>query len=155
MKTSDRCILCGASNFKNTDRCKAYSITKGSRTFTGHIASCTTCGLSLLPAQFVSSGNHYVEAIDPEYALQSTQRFINVSRLLASLKGLKLGSKLLDIGCSCGFVLKVSRDQFGLEVHGVWPSRWDVEYARQNFALILQNGFIETMNFLDNFLMWS
>jgi len=89
----------------------------------------------------------YVSAIDLEYASQVKHRLMNAERLLAEFRRLRPGARLLDVGCSCGFLLKVARDKFGFEVYGVEPSTWAVDYALNNFGLQVRQGYIEESDF--------
>lgn len=51
---------------------------------------------------------------------------------------LKQGQKLLEIGCSSGFMLNTFRDQ-GVECYGVEPSGAFLEYLRKNNHIVYEN----------------
>ncbi len=64
-----------------------------------------------------------------------------------SAEGLKEGlikdSRVLEIGCSYGFLLKVVRDATGCQVQGVEPSQVSGFFAEQEFGIPVFHGSVE------------
>lgn len=57
------------------------------------------------------------------------------------------GGRLLDVGTASGFFLRQFRDHREWKVEGVEPSRFSAEFARQEFALTVHQGFLADQQF--------
>ncbi len=154
--TGLECLICKGADLKRlfrssqslpTLRNGRYHITRSNRTLVKDLLICGNCEFIFLPKELLFPAERYAEGEDSEYAGQAEQRFANAERLLKELKSLKPGAKLLDCGSACGFLLKTARDRFGFETYGIEPSSWGVDYARGQFALNIEKGFIETHPF--------
>ena len=55
---------------------------------------------------------------------------------LTSIQEVSAGPRILDIGCSSGYFLSIAIEN-GMEAYGVEPNKLEVEYARQNGAVVL------------------
>lgn len=153
------CMICGGkeaepyfslrNNASNTE--EIYQITLSNRKKIGYIQKCKNCGLIFLPKELYLDKSNYINSVDINYVHQIRERLLNSERLLKNFYNLMPGATLLDIGCSCGFLLKVAKEKYGLKVYGIEPSKWAVEFGSNNFGLEIKQGFIEEINFQKEF----
>lgn len=153
------CMICRGTEFErrfnhspvikddSTNRDKGYHITRSERKKLKHLLDCKKCGFTFLPQEHMMDIKRYASAVDPLYKRQIDQRLRNATELLKRFKDLKSGMKLLEIGCSCGVLLKSARDNFGLKVCGVEPSTWAARYASEQFGLEIHKTYIEDAQF--------
>lgn len=94
--------------------------------------------------------NEYIN--DEENIMRKFQRKIEIIEKLA-----KVGD-LLDVGCACGFFMKLASSR-GWRVEGIEPSRFASEHARERFNFTVHNAFLEDVRYPDNYFdaitMWD
>ena len=83
------------------------------------------------------AAGRYEDVYDPTYLAQEADRIANARRLLRPLP--ERGA-LLEIGCSCGFLLQAAREM-GFEPEGIEPSSWAATIARARFGMRVSDGF--------------
>jgi len=71
---------------------------------------------------------------DEAYVKEERGRRLSVQPMLKVLRKYKKKGKLLDIGCSTGFLLDEARKQ-GWQAYGIELSKWAVEYAKDKLGL--------------------
>lgn len=150
------CNLCGADDYEvrfqaplrpesdltsdlraSTDRYASY----------GRVVKCRRCGLVYTnprpPADRLAAGYEGVE--DPEYCSEPSSRSINAHMALHTVRRFATSGRLLDVGCSAGYMLHAARADF--DVTGLEPSRWACELIRNKLGLNVVQGTIETASF--------
>ena len=98
-----------------------------------NIVQCSQCGLLYENPREVEkvSDKKYEDVEDPTYEVETPGRIRTFSKLMDGLaQHATVPGKMLDIGCYTGVFLDVAK-QRGWETHGVEPSRWASEKARQ------------------------
>jgi SAM-dependent methyltransferase len=110
----------------------------------GRIARCRRCRMVYrnpreTDAQVLSA---YAGMEDPHYLDERECRGMNALLSLKALKRHVPGGRLLEIGCSTGFLMNAARLEF--EAHGVEPSAWAARIARERFGLDVHAGPFET-----------
>ena len=158
-QNKSKCIICGGKEIESyfslknnkSDTEEIYQITLSNRKKIGYIQKCKNCGLIFLPGALSIDKTNYVNSIDINYVNQIRERLLNSEKLLKNFRNLMPGATLLDIGCSCGFLLKVAKEKYGLKVFGIEPSKWAIEFGLKNFGLEIKQGFIEEIDFQNEF----
>ena len=127
-----------------------------------HVA-CPTCGYQAVDYIFIKRGGRYSYCPDCEHIFlgnplsadrllsfyagyptntlewhQNESEFYRRIYLkgLTSIQEVSAGPRILDIGCSSGYFLSIAIEN-GMEAYGVEPNKLEVEYARQNGAVVL------------------
>lgn len=120
---------------------------------------CTNCGLVFQSPrpnfdELKEYYEGYLEKTQPELAdipIGFEEHILAISRLrLKYLRQfLREGDRLLDIGCSFGAMLKVLKDESGLNLKlvGVNPEQSMAEFGRRNYHLDILVGMFEEQNF--------
>jgi hypothetical protein len=117
------------------------------------LVKCNKCGLIYINPQLkpdlILGG--YVEAIDPIFILQNTQRIKTFTRSLSWVcKKLNITPnkqiKVLDVGCAGG-AFPVAADLAGFSIVGIEPSKWLSKKAREEYKLDIRTGPLEEQNF--------
>jgi SAM-dependent methyltransferase len=150
------CNLCGADDFAvrfeaappqphdlasdlkaSTDRFASY----------GRIVRCRVCGLVYTnprpSAETLTNG--YEEVEDPDYLAEPSSRSINAHMALHTVRRFAQSGRLLDIGCSAGFMLQAARGDY--TVTGLEPSRWACDLIRSKYGIEVVQGTIDTADF--------
>jgi 2-polyprenyl-3-methyl-5-hydroxy-6-metoxy-1,4-benzoquinol methylase len=147
------CNLCGADDFKvlydspyDTDDARGvadYVATTNRYGRYGRVVRCLRCGLVYTNPRPRPETLHegYAEAVDTEYAEEDFSRSINAHMALRTIKKFVRSGRLLDVGCATGYFLNAARLDF--DVHGVEPSRWAVNYARERLGLPVTHGTLD------------
>lgn len=126
-----KCNLCG-SNSKNE-----LFFKNGFR-----IVQCSNCGLVFVDpqpeeeeiSQFYNEHQKFYMSRYPKKIkskLRDAKREINRIKKIIKHKN---EISLLDIGCSCGFLLKVAQDN-DWDASGIDICEWEIEYARKEFGV--------------------
>jgi len=130
-----------------------------------NLVQCTSCGLVYvsnppskleLKKLYSFESNYHTEiqneSIDFEYWENRARKYYNL------IKKYKARGRILDIGCSIGFFLKVVKEN-GWETHGVEISKDISDYARNKFGLDVFTGTIDEIKFPPKFFdvvtMWD
>lgn len=121
------------------------------------IVNCTGCGLMYVAEcpplehtqkyfreEYIKKDSAFVKKLYVDSRRKSLQRA--ASRIRALVPD---GGRLLDIGTASGFFLNQFRYDNDWKVEGVEPSRFSVEYARQEFGLTVHQGFLADQKFPD------
>ncbi len=153
MKAETQCLLCGCPDYKvvygsanpSKGHPQSYFISESCLTPPERIVRCAHCGFIFayprLEANHILSA--YIQMTDENYVQEEKGRRVSARAILNLLERFPLrGKKLLDIGCSVGFLLNEARN-CGWEVAGVELSQWAVQYAKKNFDLKLYNTNLE------------
>jgi SAM-dependent methyltransferase len=120
-----------------------------------HIVECIACGLVYVgedPAT-IDFGRLYDESYYSggqdgafaDYIGQATARRAAAHRRLFTLRRLKRGGRLLDVGCAAGFFLVEA--QAGFRVRGVELSEFASRFARDEFGLDVVTGTLHEAAF--------
>ncbi len=142
------CPLCGSDSYR-------VVATKADYTADLQNVLCEVCGLvyanprysdkelkAYYEGEFIQ-GRHQITTVDE--ARERAKR--KGSEKKYSAEGLKDGltkdSRVLEIGCSYGFLLKVVRDATGCQVRGVEPSQVSGYFAEQEFGIPVFHGSVE------------
>jgi SAM-dependent methyltransferase len=78
---------------------------------------------------------------------EDDSRCINGHFSLNTISQFIPSGKLLDVGCSTGFLLNAARLRF--EPTGVEPSRWAADYAGRQLKILVRRGTLEEAKFPD------
>ncbi|MBI5631772.1 MAG: class I SAM-dependent methyltransferase [Elusimicrobia bacterium] len=129
----------GGQYAATTDRFGAY----------GTIRQCLSCGLVYTSPRVKAGAIHqaYEETQDQDYFLEADSRSINAYLALSMVRRFAPSGRLLEVGCATGFFLNAARLTY--EVHGVEPSRWARDYARENLKLEISERDLKTARFPD------
>lgn len=120
---------------------------------------CTQCGFVFLNhVPEVEDSNCYEESftegnVHPTYQKGPDGQFIiknatKLGRLLDMIEPWKKGGRLLDIGCSVAFFLKLAESR-GWKVTGAEISKWASEFSRTQLGLDIFNGTLQDAKFAD------
>jgi 2-polyprenyl-3-methyl-5-hydroxy-6-metoxy-1,4-benzoquinol methylase len=94
----------------------------------------------LYDESFARASKHPTYLFDGQnYAARATEVW---SKHFSQLLRYRQTGRILDIGCSLGFLLEQAR-QFDWEPYGVEVSPYAVEYARKNFGINVTEGILE------------
>lgn len=113
----------------------------------GRIVRCRRCGMMYRdPQEGARLLAAYSEAVDEDYLMAWPARQATFERSLAQLQRfIRPPGKLLDVGCSTGFFLRVAQ-QAGWEAVGLEPSRWAASVAQKN-GLPVVEGTLDSHSF--------
>ena len=149
-----KCDLCGSISQKVIYKSKKlnqnspYFITETNLSPPSKIACCNSCGLIFaVPMQNDDAFlNAYVKMADKKYIEEEFGRRLSARSILKKLNRFKRhGNRLLDIGCSTGFLLDEARN-IGWDVYGVELSTWASQYANEKFNLKVYNTTLKKAN---------
>lgn len=120
-----------------------------------HIVECTACGLfyvgedpstidfgALYDESYYTGGR---DAVFADYVGQAPSRRAAARRRLFTLRRLKPGGRLLDIGCAAGFFLVEAKAHY--QVRGVELSEYSSRFAREQFGLDVVTGTLHDAAF--------
>jgi 2-polyprenyl-3-methyl-5-hydroxy-6-metoxy-1,4-benzoquinol methylase len=113
----------------------------------GQIVRCLGCGLiqtnpQLPEDQLKTLYSDVEDAVYLENAEARRKTFgYNLKRILQHLPA---RGHLLDVGCYCGLFLQTAGEHVNLKLTGVEPSRWAVDYCRQQ-GLEVQQGVLKEL----------
>jgi len=141
-----KCDLCSSERYSvvyktyagdiSTIQMDSYRITENQQNFPLRIVKCSKCGLIYAnprPSVITLCAN-YAGMVDSLYLEEEKGRRLSAQSILNGLHGFKKSARLLDIGCSTGFLLDEARKK-GWEVYGVELSQWAVDYARNKLGI--------------------
>jgi 2-polyprenyl-3-methyl-5-hydroxy-6-metoxy-1,4-benzoquinol methylase len=124
------------------------------------ILRCSQCGLTFAPQSqtedapelydesFTRASKHPTYEFDGEnYSLRAGQVW---SKHFLRLSKYKQSGRILDIGCSLGFLLDHAR-QFGWEPYGIEVSPYAVEYAQKKLNIKVEQGILQENTFPGSF----
>jgi SAM-dependent methyltransferase len=98
----------------------------------GRIVECLDCGLLYRDPRERDLLAAYAEAVDEDYLGEWAGRRESFRRTLGQLhRFIQPPGRLLDVGASAGFFLRVARDG-GWRAEGLEPSRWAADLARRD-----------------------
>lgn len=148
------CNLCGCDNYSIVYKTYSGDLVSGEKYYkiTDHeinapvrIVKCRKCGLIYAnprPQEDVLMGS-YTNSVDEEYIVQERGRRISAGVLLKFLKKTRVtGNRILDIGCSAGFLLDEAK-KGGWDPYGVELSKWASDFAKNKLGL--ENIFCGTL----------
>lgn len=158
-----RCNLCGYEGFSvvyKTYEGDLSDIDLGSYTISDNkpdaiirIVKCSRCGLlyaSPRPSREELTES-YAKMSDSLYLKEEAGRRLSAAAILKQLGRFKKSGRLLDVGCSTGFLLDEARKK-GWDVYGVDLSEWAVRHAREKLGLqnVLQ-GTLKKASYPSNY----
>jgi SAM-dependent methyltransferase len=110
----------------------------------GRIARCRRCGMTYRNPRETDAHvlSAYAGLEDGDYLSERECRGMNALLSLKALKRHIAQGRLLEIGSSTGFFLNAVRLEF--DGHGVEPSTWAAQIARERFGLEVHAGPFET-----------
>lgn len=162
------CNLCGCNEYRvkirpwvhDFDPEQILSASGGVRG-TQQIVICQRCGLEYANPRLRSDRvvAAYSRAVDELYAEAGPGRMATFRRGLELVeKFCPERGRLLDVGCACGFFLRVAQDA-GWEAEGVEPSAWSAEYGRSKLGVSITPGTLREVRFseesFDVVTMWD
>lgn len=138
------CRLCGSGNQRLLYKKKRYAgvrpelnvvITSDIYGSYEDIVLCGDCGFAYQdPAPGEQDLKSAYSALrDDRYFEEDDCRSMNAHLSLRTIRRLRNGGALLDVGCSTGIFLNAARINF--EVHGVEPSAWAAGFAKNSLNL--------------------
>ncbi len=163
MWNSVKCDLCGSDKYAVMYKTysgdyvfevEKYKITDHKSSVPIRLVRCLKCGLIYAnprPPVDVLSSDYEVMSDDAYIQEEAGRRHSARSILLVLKKFKKRGGRLLDIGCSAGFLLdEAKKDDW--EVFGVELSKWAVDFSKNKLGLnnIFQ-GSLKKANFAANY----
>ncbi|MFA5148027.1 MAG: methyltransferase domain-containing protein [Candidatus Omnitrophota bacterium] len=141
------CNLCGSNSYfpvygpkrPGADagrRQGGYKITEHGDDSAVSLVRCRRCGLIYVNPRPSADKvmDLYAGMQDDLYTREEKGRRLAAVATLKTLKGMRKGGRLLDIGCAAGFFLCEAR-KYGWDVFGVEPSKWASDYAREKLGL--------------------
>jgi len=149
---SDKHITVYESSHKNNDDKQHYSISETRLTPPERIVKCAECGFIFANPRIGSKNvlSAYKNMKDSSYVKEELGRRKSARSILEMLPQFKLkDKKLIDIGCSTGFLLDEAR-KLGWEVSGVELSEWAAKYAKEKFGLNIYNSSLKKANIPNN-----
>jgi len=141
-----KCNLCGSDKYSvvyktyagdiSTIEMDSYTVTENSQNIPLRIVKCSKCALIYANPRpsLITLRTNYACMVDPLYLEEEQGRRLSAQSILIGLQRLKKSGRLLDIGCSTGFLLDEARKR-GWELYGVELSKWAVEYARNKLGI--------------------
>jgi SAM-dependent methyltransferase len=117
------------------------------------LVQCSRCGLVFVEnrpseqelSQFYNKDGYHVELTD-DSSPASLWHKRTAARQFQFLRRYKKSGRVLDVGCSVGFFLRVAKEQ-GWETFGVDQNMRSIQYARDNYGLNVMNGALEEAGF--------
>lgn len=130
-----------------TERSSAFRCSSMAHASKPRVVRCLQCGLLQVPAS-----EHppeldalYAEVVDDDYLQNITSKKKTFARAFARLRRhCPVPGRILELGSYCGLFLDEARRN-GWQAQGIEPSRWAVQYARQNFGVEVSEGTVEAM----------
>jgi 2-polyprenyl-3-methyl-5-hydroxy-6-metoxy-1,4-benzoquinol methylase len=158
------CNLCGADDFDilynagmldniKESTIKNYTITDHTNSAPPRIVKCRKCGLIYANPQpsVVQIETNYTDMVDNLYLKEEKGRRESARSILHVLKRMNKSGRLLDIGCSAGFLIDEAKN-FGWDVYGVDLSYWAVDFAKHKRGLQnVTQGTLTEVRYPDNF----
>lgn len=163
MKHAINCNLCGSDKYSIVYKAydgdisiatpSRYTITDNSCNIPVRIVKCVNCGLIYANPRIESEKLTviYRDSIDNSYLEEEKGRRLSARRMLKHIKKIKKTGRLLDIGCSAGFLLDEAR-KIGFEVYGVEPSKWAADHAAAKLRIsTIFNGGLKEAKYPPNY----
>lgn len=161
------CYLCSSPFLVETYPEKEYAgadpealrCTSTSHKSNPQVLSCLQCGLDFVPDR-KNLDKLYSGVVDETYVQFKEARYKTFNKTFELISPyLKEGSKLLEVGCYCGYFLDVARKN-GLVVEGLDPSSWAVGRAKNDLDLNVYHGSVSDVGNLtkeefDSIAMWD
>jgi len=149
---SDSYVTVYKSPLKKRRTTSTYTISESSLMPPERIVKCAECGFIYanprIDARRVLEA--YKKMKDESYVLEEKGRRSSSRKILKILEKFKIkGNKLLDVGCSTGFLLDEAR-KMRWDVTGVELSTWAAGYAREKFGLKVYNTSLKKIKMADN-----
>jgi len=135
-----KCNICEVDNTKFLFEKNGYNIVR-----------CNICGLAYVNPQpetgetFREYQEFYKERFSPKKKSKLRDARREIKRIKKLFSGREMFS-LLDIGCGCGFLLKVAQDN-GWDATGIDMCEWEVEYAKKEFGVKVEVKLFSDVNF--------
>lgn len=158
-----KCNLCGAEQYSVIYRKqdiaeklsypKEYQITEAALPVPEQIVKCLRCGLIYVSHRDKAKVllDKYRNMVDESYIEEESCRRLSARIFLKAISHLKRKSgKILEIGCTAGFLLDEAR-KYGWGVYGVELSEWAAKYAKEKFNLDVINADFNETNFPNKF----
>ncbi len=133
-----RCKICGSTNTAN--------ILNNQHT---NLIKCFKCDVIFVhpqPREILKKNINFYQNDRKNYLGAERELFKRAEKLLKEIKRYKNGGKLLEIGSSYGFFLKMARDE-GFDTYGIEISSDAVNYSRRRFGLKIFRGTIRANQF--------
>lgn len=140
------CNLCGSNQYSivyktytgdiSAISLEAYTITQDQPNLPLRLVKCRKCGLVYANPRPSSMAlfTNYTLMQDTLYLEEERGRRLSARLILEQLKRLRKRGRLLDIGCSAGFLLDEARKS-GWDVYGVELSEWAIDYASNKLGI--------------------
>jgi len=156
-----KCALCGSEEYRLVYDIKTgasqlgkreYKITAGALQADLKLLRCARCGLvyanpeasiELIKAQ-------YSDLEDELYISEEKGRRIAARSVIKKISRFKKSGQLLEIGCAAGFLLDEAA-KLGWKTHGIEPSKWMSDFARNKLGLGSIFDSLESANFSPNY----
>ena len=140
------CLLCDSADEQFLFEKNGYKLVR-----------CRKCGLAYInPQPLLAELNEYYQGAYGELYVSSPRKmkskFRDARRELRRFNKLSKTPKpkLLDVGCSFGYLVKTAQDA-GWEAVGVDPSRHAVDFAQNNFKINVVEGDIFSPHLKNNY----
>jgi 2-polyprenyl-3-methyl-5-hydroxy-6-metoxy-1,4-benzoquinol methylase len=116
----------------------------------GRLVRCRHCGLVYTNPRLEGGPllDAYARTEDAEYMGEDASRSINGYFCLNTISQFVPAGKLLDVGCSTGYLLNAVRLRF--ETLGIEPSRWAAGFAKEQLRLQVSVGTLEEAHLPDD-----
>ncbi len=136
--------------------CEICHISSASLIFVKHgfrLVRCSKCSLVYVenrPSQqqlsrFYNDESYHAELTDDSTAVSLWHKR-TAARQFQFVRRHKQSGRVLDIGCSVGFFLRIAKDN-GWETFGVDQNARSVEYAKEKYGLKVTSGDLEDVDF--------
>ncbi|MBI5035942.1 class I SAM-dependent methyltransferase [Candidatus Micrarchaeota archaeon] len=147
-----KCNLCGADDYRvvyaAVDKVSAkgeggYSAAS-TELLTDQVVQCNKCGLIYLDPRPKSEKvvDDYSNAVDEKYVSQSKGRLRTFEKCAEFVEKYSKKGKILDVGAAAGFFVHTAQKR-GWQAEGIEPSKWMVEWGKNNLKANLRAGTLE------------
>lgn len=157
---SVECNLCGSDNYNLVYNQRSgsmkhsfkagYRISDDDIRKPNRILRCNNCGLIFaeIDESVELYTDRYICMVDEGYIKEEPGRRAASRKILSRIERYKKKGRLLDIGCTTGFLLDEARKR-GWKTSGVEISSWASRYAGEKYGLDVINGSLKKASFPD------
>jgi len=148
--------------------CEVCDIASGSLIFVKkgyRLVRCSQCGLVYVEnrpseaelSKFYNDDSYHAELVEDSTSASEWHKR-TAAKQFQFLRRFKKGGRILDVGCSVGFFLRIAKEN-GWEPHGVEQSTRSAHYANYKWKLNVVNSTLENANlpagFFDAITLWD